>query len=250
VHLREPSARYPSAMDFAPRALSLDLDDTLWPIWPAIERAERALHDFLSERCPRTADKYPIMAMRALRDRIAADHPEFAHDFTHQRRLSLQHALRDSGDDELHVDAAFDAFYIARNRIEFYPDALPALARLAARYPIAALTNGNADLERIGIAQHFKVFVSARNAGHAKPDAPIFHATCAQLQVAPQDLLHVGDDPLLDIAGAARAGIHSCWINRREETWPDDLPRPDLEFTTLAALADWLDARHALPETA
>jgi putative hydrolase of the HAD superfamily len=234
----------------APLALSLDLDDTLWPIAPAIERAEAALDDYLRQRCPRTAEKYPVPAMRALRERIAAAHPQHAHDFTLQRRLSLAHALRDAGDDEAHVDAAFDAFYAARNRIEFYPDALSALDRLAQRLPIAALTNGNADLGRIGISHRFAVFVSAHDEGHAKPDAPIFHSTCRQLGVAAGDVLHIGDDPWLDIAGAQGAGLRACWINRRNETWPTQLPPPDLAFSTLAALADWLDAHHPLTETA
>lgn len=237
-------------MNSVPRALSLDLDDTLWPIWPAIERAEAALHEFLLDRCPRTAEKYPTPEMRALRDRIAAQYPEHAHDFSVQRRLSLEHALRDSGDDVAHAPEAFDAFYLARNSIEFYPDALDALVRLAARFPLAALTNGNADLSRIGIADHFVVFQSPRISGHAKPHAPIFEATCAELGVAPHELLHIGDDPWLDVDGAARAGIRSCWINRRGEAWPSDLPRPDLEFTTLAALADWLDAHFPHTETA
>ncbi len=237
-------------MHAAPKALSLDLDDTLWPIWPVIERAEAALAAFLLERCPATARKYPIAEMRALRDRIAAEFPQYAHDFTRQRRLSLAHALRSAGDDELHVDDAFAAFYAARNQVDFYPDALHALDRLAARWPLAALTNGNADLSSIGIADRFIVAVSAREAGHAKPDAPIFHATCAQLRVQPHELLHVGDDPVLDIAGAAGAGVRTCWINRREEAWPARLPPPDLEFATLAGLADWLDARHPLMENA
>ena len=233
-----------------PRALSLDLDDTLWPIWPVIERAEQALDDFLRARCPRTAERWPIAEMRALRARIAEENPQHAHDFTHQRMLSLRHALRTAGDDEAHAEDAFHAFYAMRNRIEFYPDALPALDRLAARWPIAALTNGNADLERIGIAHRFAVFVSARGEGHAKPDAPIFHATCARQGVAPAEVLHVGDDPLLDVAGAIGAGLHACWINRRNEPWPAELPRPHLEFPTLAALADWLDATHPHRETA
>ena len=232
-------------MTSAPLALSLDLDDTLWPIAPAIERAETALDDYLRQRCPRTAEKYPVPAMRALRERIAAAHPQHAHDFTLQRRLSLAHALRDAGDDEAHVDAAFDAFYAARNRIEFYPDALSALERLALRLPIAALTNGNADLDRIGIAHRFTVFVSARNEGHAKPDAPIFHSTCRQLGVAAGDVLHIGDDPWLDVAGAQGAGLRACWIDRGEHAWPDDLPPADLHMTTLTALADWLDATQA-----
>ena len=235
-------------MESAPIALSLDLDDTLWPIWPVIEQAERALHDFLSERCPRTAAMYPIPRMRELRDEIAGLHPHLAHDFTVQRKLSLVHALRTAGDDEGHAQDAFDTFYAARNRITFYPDALAALDRLAARWPIAALTNGNADLDAIGIADRFVVCITARGVGHAKPDAPIFRHACESLGVAPGQLLHVGDDPLLDVVGAARAGIPSCWINRRNETWPADLASPDLQFATLAGLADWLDHRHPLHE--
>lgn len=228
----------------APKALSLDLDDTLWPIWPAIERAEQALHDFLCERCPATAAMYPVPAMRALRDRIAVEYPEHAFDFTRQRKLSLEHALRSAGDDAAHAEDAFVAFYAARNRIEFYPDALAALDRLAARWPLAALTNGNADLASIGIADRFAAHVAAREAGHAKPDAPIFHATCARLGVLPHEVLHIGDDPLLDVAGAARVGMRTCWINRRDEDWPGDLPPPDLHFRTLSELADWLDHHH------
>ena len=237
-------------MNPAPRALSLDLDDTLWPIWPVIERAEAALDRFLRERCPRTAEKFPVPKMRELRNRVAGEYPQYAHDFTRQRKLSLLQALRESGDDEVHAEDAFDAFYAARNAIEFYPDALAALARLSARLPVAALTNGNADLQRIGIAGHFAAFVAARDEGHAKPDAPIFHATCARLGVAPHELLHVGDDPELDIAGAQRAGVRSCWINRGNAAWPEHLPQPELEFATLTALADWLDAQHVFLENA
>jgi len=237
-------------MDVAPKALSLDLDDTLWPIWPVIEKAELALAAFLTERCPNTAKMYPVMAMRALRERIANQYPQHAHDFTIQRRLSLSHALRAAGDDEIHVEDAFNAFYNARNEVEFYPDALHALERLAARWPIAALTNGNADLGAIGIAHRFAVTVTAREAGHAKPDAPIFHATCQRLGVEPRQVLHVGDDPWLDVAGAAAVGMRTCWINRREEEWPPNLASPDLHFRTLAELADWLDSRHPQLEKA
>ena len=237
-------------MDAAPKALSLDLDDTLWPIWPAIERAEAALAEFLAQRCPNTARKYPVPKMRELRDRIAAEYPQFAHDFTIQRRLSLAHALRSAGDDEAHADVAFNAFYAARNRVEFYPDALHALERLAARWPIAALTNGNADLHAIGIAHRFAATITAREAGHAKPDAPIFYAACRGLSVQPFEVLHVGDDPWMDVMGAAGVGMRTCWINRREETWPSELPPPDLHFRTLAELADWLDSRHPHLENA
>jgi putative hydrolase of the HAD superfamily len=241
--------RYPVGVIPLPHALSLDLDDTLWPIWPSIERAEKALDEFLRAHCPRTAQQFPIHRMRRLREQIAVEHPQFAHDFTHQRRLSLLRALQTAGDDEAHAEPAFEAFYATRNQVEFYPDALAALERLAARRPVAALTNGNADLARIGIDAHFHCFVSAREHGHAKPDTPIFLATCERLGVAPDTVLHIGDDPILDVVGARRAGMRSCWINRRHERWPAGLPRPDLEFATLSGLADWLDAHDAPTET-
>src|SRR5688572_10163263 len=221
-------------MHAAPKALSLDLDDTLWPIWPVIERAEAALAEFLTERCPSTAKMYPIGEMRVLRDRIAAQYPQYAHDFTRQRRLSLAEAMRSAGDDEVHVEDAFNAFYAARNQVEFYPDAIEALDRLAARWRIVAITNGNADLKSIGIADRFSMTVTAREAGHAKPDAPIFHAACTHLQVQPHEVLHIGDDPWLDVAGAAAVGMRTCWINRRGEAWPSDVPPPELQFDNLA----------------
>lgn len=37
------------------RAISIDLDDTLWPIWPTIERAEGVLHAWLQAYARQTA---------------------------------------------------------------------------------------------------------------------------------------------------------------------------------------------------
>jgi len=34
------------------QAISLDLDDTLWAIWPVIDRAEVVLHQHISEAFP------------------------------------------------------------------------------------------------------------------------------------------------------------------------------------------------------
>jgi len=232
-------------MPIALRALSLDLDDTLWPIRPVIERAETALHAYLDAHCPRTARAYPPARLRALREQVAQAHPELAHDFGRQRRISLEQALAEGGDDLAHAQAAFEALSIERNRVCFYADALPALDALGARFPLAALTNGNADLGRIGIAGRFAVVVAARDFGVAKPDRAIFAHTVARLGVTPEEVLHVGDDPWLDVDGAARAGLRTCWVNREGRAWPTELPPPDLEVATLAALVAALDAGHA-----
>lgn len=232
-------------MSFRVSAITLDLDDTLWPFAPIGARVEQVLDDWLRQHCPRTAERYPIPAMRRLREQVFAERPDLAHDFSQLRRLSLVRAMELAGDDPLHAETAFDVFYAERNRVEFHADSEAALARLAARVPVAALSNGNADLAVIGIDHHFVFQLGAREHGAAKPDAGLFHAACSRLGHAPAQVLHVGDDIELDVRGAQRAGLRSCWINRDGAQWPYP-ERPDLEFTTLAALADWLDATHAM----
>ena len=109
--------------------------------------------------------------MRRLRESINAEHPHLAHDFSTLRKLTLARAMELAGDDVAHVDPAFEAFFAERNRVECYPDAIAALERIAARVPVAAITNGNADLRRIGLHEHFAFQLGASEHGAPKPDA-------------------------------------------------------------------------------
>ena len=65
------------------RAITLDLDDTLWPIWPTIERAERVLQDWLEANAPATGALCRDRAvLREVRERLNAVRPDLAHDMT------------------------------------------------------------------------------------------------------------------------------------------------------------------------
>lgn len=203
------------------------------------------MHAFLAEHAPLAAQRWPAPAMRRLREQVALDHPHLAHDFTTQRRMTLQHALHDVGADDALVERCFDAFIDARHQVELYPDVIDALQRLSQQRPLAAVTNGNADIQRIEVGPLFRFAISARGHGAAKPDPSIFLAACERFGLPPGEVLHVGDDPHLDVAGAATAGLRSCWINRAGARWPDALPPPDIEVTELHQLADWLDASSA-----
>jgi putative hydrolase of the HAD superfamily len=225
-------------------AISLDLDDTLWPVEPAIRNAETRLHEWLTTEHPSVASAYPIAAMRALRETIDRERPDLAHDFTAQRILTLERAFAACGIGAAHVDAAFEVYYAARNAVECYPDTLPALAALVARFPLVSLSNGNADLARIGLHHHFRATITAREIGCAKPDRRIFDAACARLGIAAEHVLHVGDDPALDVIGARGAGLRTAWLNRGGATWSHG-PAPDLTIERLDALADWILARAA-----
>ncbi len=225
------------------RALTLDLDDTLWPVLPALERADQAVDAWLRQYHPEVARAWPIAAMRELRMQVAAERLDLAHDFTRQRQLTLQQAFAACGVDDAPVQTLWEIYFAARNRVELYPDSLPALERITAHWPLASLTNGNADLQRIGIHAHFAHHVCARDSGVAKPDPRIFLAAAERLGVAPEQILHVGDDPAMDIAGARDAGLRTAWINRDGRPWPNELgPPPGLDLRNLTELADWLDS--------
>lgn len=223
-------------------AITLDLDDTLWPFAPIGERIDHVLDQWMQTHSPATAAMFPVPAMRELRERTWRERQDLHFDLSALRRLTLHEAFARSGASLELVEPAYEAFYAARNEVTFYPDALAALERIAARLPVAALTNGNADLAVIGIDHLFAFQLGAREHGAAKPAASIFHAACAQLGLAPAQVLHVGDHAELDVAGAQAAGLHGCWINRTAATWDHPSLQPDLHFDTLTGLADWLDA--------
>ena len=225
------------------RALTLDLDDTLWPVLPALERADQAVDEWLRRHHPEVARAWPITAIRELRARVAAERLDLAHDFTAQRQLTLQHVFDASGIAEAPIDTLWEIYFTARNQVELYPDSLPALERIATHWPLASLTNGNADLARVGIERHFVHHVCARDHGVAKPDPGIFLAATSLLGVAPHEVLHVGDDPVMDVRGAREAGLRSAWINRERRPWPTDMgPPPELDLPDLATLADWMES--------
>ncbi len=234
-------------MSFPVRAITLDLDDTLWPFAPIGARIEHALHDWLGLHSPATAERFPPREMLRLREQVAAGHPELAHDLTAIRRRAIEIALAESGSDPALLEPAFEVFYASRNQVDFYPDSLAGLRRLAARVPLIAVSNGNADLGRIGIDGLFAGQLSAREHGAPKPEPSIFLAACELAGAAPDEVLHVGDNVELDVTGAARAGLRSCWLHRDDhpdglQAWPHAHVAPDLTFDSLLALADWLDA--------
>ena len=245
---RPPPPRYNAPVTFPVRAITLDLDDTLWPFAPIGARIDQVLHDWMLRHSPATAQRFPVAAMRLLRQQVFDANPQLAHDMSALRRMTLEQALRGSGADLALLEPAYEAFYAERNRVEFYPDSVEALARIAARLPVVALSNGNADLQRIGLDHHFAFQLGSREHGAAKPEASIFHAACERLGMTRNEVLHVGDHIEMDVIGAAQAGLRSCWINREAQAWTHDTLRPDLEFSTLAALADWLDG-NPLPPT-
>ena len=226
------------------RAVLFDLDDTLWPIVPAINRAEKLLYEWLKLHALPVTECVTIESMRERRQQLMATDPVYQLDLRLLRRAVLLEAFTEAGLDVRMVDHAMEVFSKARNEVTPFEDVLPTLVKLQERYVLGSVSNGVADLHAIGIAHFFQASVAAHRLGCAKPDASIFHAACEALEVAPDEALYIGDDPLLDVEGAQKAGLRAAWINRLELGPDRILPahvRPDAVFGNLYELERWLE---------
>ena len=222
------------------KAVLFDLDDTLWPIAPTIMRAEALQHEWLAIHAPALAARHSRDSLRARRMELAQTEPRFRYDMWSLRHTALVEALLASGEDPAMADAAMEVFSRERHAVNVYDDVAPGLTRLGRRFALGTISNGFADLEAIGLAGHFRISVAAHKLGFAKPDPRIFHQACAALQVEPHEALYVGDDPLLDVEGAQKAGLGAVWMNRFGRALPPAIV-PQFHCANLAELEKWLD---------
>ncbi len=208
-------------------AICIDLDNTLWPVEEVIVRAERVTFDWLADHYPQVAARHDIESLRLLGKRVATEFPHLRHDLSHLRKLVFVAVAEDCGYGPELADQAFEVFFTARCEVSCYADVEPGLARLAAAFPLLALTNGNACLDRCGVADYFVGCVYARDVGAAKPRREIFAAATQRLGLDPAAILHVGDDPVADVSGAAAAGMQTVWLNRSGQQWQLSECAPD-----------------------
>ena len=225
------------------RAVFFDLDNTLWDVHPVIVRAEHAMFDFLHARYPAVTGRHDLDSMRALRVQIAREFPHMRHDFTWLRLEALRRHAHEAGYDESMAQQAFEVFYRTRNDVVLYEDVRPALERLARDYRLFAVSNGNADLGVIGLAQYFEASLAAREAGMLKPDPRIFEILLSRAGLRADEAAHVGDDADADVEGARRAGVLPIWLNRDGVGWPMPSPPPALVVTSLNELPEVLATR-------
>ena len=230
------------------RALLFDLDDTLWPITPVIERAERLMFDWLHAQVPQVTERHTIASMRARRTELMAAHPRFRVDLWALRHAVLSEAFLACGADPARIDEAMVVFTTARNQVTLFDDVAICLPRLADRITLGSLTNGAADLQQIGLDQHFSVSLAAHQIGCAKPDPVVFHHACEALGLPPSQVAYVGDDLRLDVEGAQKAGLIGIWINRHGATISSEHVHiePDASVASLHELEQWLHLRSTI----
>lgn len=96
-------------------------------------------------------------------------------------------------------------------------------------------------LEAAGLHGYLDAVVISHTVGFRKPRSEIFEAVLHELDVAPEETLHVGDNLHADVAGADALGIRTAWVTRRVDDPEQRLqdytgPPPDVTIRDLAEI--------------
>lgn len=225
------------------RLITFDLDDTFWDVAPVMHSAEAELRDWLASNAAQLGP-VPIEHLWAIRKRLLGDDPGLRHRLSELRRRILLHALEDAGyappEARELAEAGFQVFLAARHKVTLFADVHPTLEILAARYTLGVLTNGNADVRRLGLADYFQFALCAEELRVGKPDPHPFQEALKRAGVQPEQAVHIGDHPNDDIAGARGAGLHAVWYNPQGKPW-DSPQAPTAQIRQLSELPALLE---------
>lgn len=223
-------------------ALTFDLDDTLYDNVPVITRTEHEAFEFVRGFHP-SLNALEVNDFHRLRQTLRHAEPDIYHDVTEWRRRAVERAMLDAGLSEQEANeganAAMVNFASWRSRIDVPQETHDTLKALAEKWPLVAITNGNAEPHLFGLGDYFHFVLRAGPHGRSKPFSDMYHLAAEKLNIPPGEILHVGDDLTTDVAGAIRSGVQACWINLRDASLmraTDSRLLPHLEISRLASL--------------
>ena len=218
------------------KAVSFDLDDTLYNNRPIMQAIEKKMLNYFTQRfttlLPELSAKVKPQVFNRhfwapYRNQAIAAQQDISHDVVRLRFESYRLGLlaHNIPSDEAAKEAQAGLDYFIRLRSDFsVPKAShELLADLSKRFPLVAVSNGNVNTKDLGIDHYFQHIYHAgfqigtsSNEGEyllrQKPAADMFTLVCERLAILPEQLLHVGDCGVADIYGALNAGCQTAWL--------------------------------------
>jgi 2-haloacid dehalogenase len=155
-------------------------------------------------------------------------------------RISLAYTLERAG--IVHTRDEVRTLVAAIERLKPFPDVVAALERLAQRYRLVVLSNGDPDMleaakPHIGFA--FERMISVAAAGAFKPHVVTYRTAAEIVGLEPHEILFVANHAF-DCVGAKAFGMATCFVNRRQRPFGDWPYQPDLVVAHFTELADKL----------
>lgn len=214
------------------KAITFDLDDTLWPVRPTLKRAEIETYQWLCENAPAITEQFSLMDIAEFRFKLFKKDRDFKHQISKVRiaaikQLALQSDFSEQAATEL-AEQSFDIHYQLRQKVNCYQGVEKLLAELSQNYLLGAISNGNADVYKTSIGEYFNFAISAEQVNASKPDRIIFDLALTHIETAlgetisTKQIIHVGDDFHCDVIGAKQADFKAVWLDHQEEKKPDE----------------------------
>lgn len=146
------------------------------------------------------------------------EHPRYSDGWFREFVARLLRRL-DLPQDPETVRAGLAAHYLDPANFVVQGDVLPCLEELAAAgLRLAVVSNWSAQLPNLlaglRLAPWFELILASASFGRSKPDPAIFREALRRLDLPASEVLHVGDHPVNDLAGARRAGLSALWLRR------------------------------------
>ena len=218
------------------KSISFDLDDTLWPLMPNIMEAEKTTNEWIKENFPGTAALLGKQDVIEIRDKLIKEDPNLMNQISDLRKLMFYELNIRAGygkeESENMAEEAFEIYFKGRNAVTFYEGVIETLELLKNDYSLGVVTNGNADLQVIGIDNLFDYIFSAADLNAHKPDPVMFEAVIDSTGLRAEEICHIGDHPINDVKASLDFGMTPIWFNYEKASFP-------LEGIEVAEFSDW-----------
>tara|TARA_Y100001970_G_scaffold250037_1_gene321314 strand:- start:2239 stop:2943 length:705 start_codon:yes stop_codon:yes gene_type:complete len=206
------------------KSISFDLDDTLWPLMPTIIKAEKTTNEWIKLNYPGTSALLNSKETIKIRDRLIKEKPHLIYQIS-DLRLEMFYELNklagySDKESVLMAKKAFSIYFKGRNAIKFYEGVIETLEHLHKEYSLGVVTNGNADLEIIGIGHFFDYVFSAEDLKTLKPDPVMFEAVIEKTGLRANEICHIGDHPINDVKASKDFGMNPIWFNSENLDFP------------------------------
>ena len=224
------------------KAVSFDVDDTLWDFESAMTNALALTLQRIRQVVPiESAMQLTVGKMMQIRDSVSIQMGGDATGLERIRHAAFVKTLETIGHPNLELATELYHLYMdARSsNPEPYAEVPSALEKLASRFQLGVISNGNTHPDTFGLPKVFDFVVFATDCGVSKPDPQIFKFALRKINRTPKEVLHVGDSLENDVSGANNSGLRSAWLNRNKTTNTTSIT-PDLEVTDLEELARML----------
>ncbi|PKF60547.1 HAD family hydrolase [Psychromonas sp. psych-6C06] len=221
------------------KAISFDLDDTLYDNHPIIKKAEQDFLIYLNQSYPELSE-LDARQWRLYKNHVVREKPQLAEDVSLLRIEILKRVMTIFGIAEYkaieYAPIAFAEFLRLRSNFTVPPESLCLLDKLAEHYPLIAITNGNVDEKQIGLDNKFQFILKAGAPFKAKPHHDLFVEAAHRLNIEVSDILHIGDHLISDVFGAQHSGAQAVWLNEHKQSLTGARLLPTVEITHINTL--------------